>query len=171
MKTTDKSSIVNAMNELFTNVSNGKQAVGTAITDVDYSVLVPTNPTFQQLAAAIGQISTGKKWAMGTANKISPGLEFIVNTNGSKLTAEYINVSGLEFSPKTIYYVDQSNYNLGAVSVEEGWPFYNPTNGFYGVNTTSRQYRVTGNCYISENGFQVPIGGGTSVVWHWIAFE
>ncbi|MDW0112968.1 hypothetical protein QT711_07205 [Sporosarcina saromensis] len=48
-----------AMQELFTNVSDGKQTVGTAITDVDPNVLVPTEPTFNDLAIAIGQISTG----------------------------------------------------------------------------------------------------------------
>lgn len=48
-----------AMGELFTNVSNGKQAVGTAITDVDPSVTVPIEPTFAELSSAIGQIKTG----------------------------------------------------------------------------------------------------------------
>ena len=50
-----------AMNELFTNVSDGKELVGEAITDVDDSVVIPTDPTFNDLASAISGISTGKR--------------------------------------------------------------------------------------------------------------
>ena len=48
-----------ALNELFTNASNGKQVIGTAITGVNSSLVVPDNPTFEQLATLIGSISTG----------------------------------------------------------------------------------------------------------------
>ena len=83
--TTNKSTLVGAMNELFTNVSNGKQLVGGAITDVDDSVVIPADPTFQQLADAVGQISTGKKWATGTVS--------------FKRT---MHVSGLDFAPSVV---------------------------------------------------------------------
>lgn len=43
----------------FTSASNGKIAVRNAITGVDPNVVIPTDPTFQQLADSIGQISTG----------------------------------------------------------------------------------------------------------------
>ena len=46
------------MKELFTNVSSGKDLVGGAITGVDPSVVIPTDPTFQNLADAVGGIST-----------------------------------------------------------------------------------------------------------------
>lgn len=48
-----------AMSELFTNVSNGKLLIGGAITDVDESVVIPTEPSFGDLASAISRISTG----------------------------------------------------------------------------------------------------------------
>lgn len=57
--------IEGAMSELFTNVSDGKRIIGGAIADVDESVVIPTNPSFNDLATGIGQISTGKKWASG----------------------------------------------------------------------------------------------------------
>ena len=77
------------MSELFTNVSNGKSLVGGAITGVDNSVVIPTDPTFGDLASAIGQISTGKKWAELTLPNVSTG------------TATY-DVSGYNFIPSCI---------------------------------------------------------------------
>ena len=65
--TTNKSTIVGAMNELFTNVSNGKQLVGGAITGVDDSIVIPTDPTFGDLVDAITRISTGYEVVSGTA--------------------------------------------------------------------------------------------------------
>ena len=47
------------LSELFTNVSNGKDLVGTAITDVDSNVSVPAKPTFADLDTAIRSISVG----------------------------------------------------------------------------------------------------------------
>lgn len=43
----------------FTSASNGKQVVGNAITGVDPNVVVPTTPTYQDLADAISRIYTG----------------------------------------------------------------------------------------------------------------
>lgn len=58
LDTTDKTSLVNAINECFQNASDGKTAISGAITAKASSVTIPTNPTFAQLAAAIGQIPT-----------------------------------------------------------------------------------------------------------------
>ncbi|WP_352404544.1 phage tail protein [Sporanaerobacter acetigenes] len=71
-----------AMQELFTNVSNGKQLVGGAIADIDDNVVIPTDPTFKQLANAIGQISTGKKWASGSES-------FSEGENGTNITLDF----------------------------------------------------------------------------------
>lgn len=48
-----------ALKETFTLASNGKTAVKNAVAGVDPTVVIPPNPTFPQLATAIGQISTG----------------------------------------------------------------------------------------------------------------
>ena len=80
-----------AMNELFTNVSNGKDLVGGAITDVDDSVVIPTDPSFGDLADAIGSISTGKKWASGETK-----------THLRSTNVYSIFVTGLDFKPAII---------------------------------------------------------------------
>lgn len=56
LETSEKGTIVGALNELFTNVSNGKELIGRAIADVDEDVVVPTEATFGQLATSIGRI-------------------------------------------------------------------------------------------------------------------
>jgi hypothetical protein len=76
-----------ALSELFTNVSNGKDLVGTAITDVDNSLVVPTDPTFQNLADLIRGIETGKKRANGTIT---------ADSNGNLI------VNNLRFTPKMV---------------------------------------------------------------------
>jgi prefoldin subunit 5 len=88
LKTTDKTNVTSAINELFQNVSNGKQTVGTAITDIDPNTVVPTNPTFAELSVAIKSISTGAKMAKGTKT-LNPYGEIIV--------------TGLDFTPAFIF--------------------------------------------------------------------
>lgn len=83
-----------AMSELFTNVSDGKSLVGGAITGVDDSVVIPTDPTFGDLASAIGGISTGKKWASGETENYSEG--------GYNDWYELITVRGLDFTPSIV---------------------------------------------------------------------
>lgn len=55
--TTSKASLVEAINELFTSVSNGKAAVASAITAK--GVTTASDATFTQMATNIGQIETG----------------------------------------------------------------------------------------------------------------
>lgn len=55
LQTTDKSNVVKAINELFTNVSDGKNAVAAAITDKGVSA--SGSDTFAQLSTKIGQIA------------------------------------------------------------------------------------------------------------------
>lgn len=67
LETTDKTSLVAAINEVFQYASNGKTAIANAIAGVDDSLTIPTNPTFSQLAALIGQILS-MKVATGNLN-------------------------------------------------------------------------------------------------------
>lgn len=73
-----------AMSELFINVSNGKGLVGGAITDIDDSVVIPTDPTFSDLASSIGQISTGKKWSKGKLLSVTKPITFVASNLGFK---------------------------------------------------------------------------------------
>ncbi|AZS14247.1 hypothetical protein [Paenibacillus lutimineralis] len=87
--TTDKSNVVKAINELFTNVSNGKDAVAAAITGK--GVPASGSDTIAQLAAKIGQIVTGKKFASGV--KYEPNLP----------TGYELVVTGLDFNPSVVF--------------------------------------------------------------------
>ncbi|WP_432406745.1 hypothetical protein [Wukongibacter sp. M2B1] len=71
-----------ALSELFTSVSNGKQQIATAITDVDNSLNPSGSDTFDQLANIISNISTGKKFASGTlrSDKSLYQMDFTVST-------------------------------------------------------------------------------------------
>ena len=57
LKTTEKTSVVKAVNELFTSVSNGKKKVASAITDKGVST--SADATFDQMEANIRSIQTG----------------------------------------------------------------------------------------------------------------
>lgn len=66
LQTTDKSNVVKAINELFTNVSNGRNTVAAAITGK--GVPASGSDTFAQLAAKIGQIKTSVEDVMQDAS-------------------------------------------------------------------------------------------------------
>lgn len=100
--TTDKTSLVAAVNECFQNASDGKTAIANAITGVDESITIPDNPTFAQLAACIAQISTGLQVAIGSMN---------VYTIPESITGE------TPFQPKIVIVYNfgsgLSNFNMG----------------------------------------------------------
>ena len=102
LETTDKTSLVEAVNECFQNASDGKTAIANAITGVDESITIPTNPTFAQLAACIAQISTGLQVAIGSMN---------VYTIPESITGE------TPFQPKIVIVYNfgsgLSNFNMG----------------------------------------------------------
>ena len=71
LSTTEKSTVVGAVNELFTSVGNGKAAVASAITDK--GVTTASDATFATMAQNIAAIPTGST-PTGTIN---------INTNGT----------------------------------------------------------------------------------------
>lgn len=116
-----------ALKELFTNVSNGKNLVGRAITDVDENITIPTDPTFQQLANAIGQISTGNKWASGQAVISQDKLPFMYVGTGSA-NLRYIEVYGLDFKASNIVVIANGNARGFSVYTElDDYYNYSPT--------------------------------------------
>lgn len=58
LETTDKTSLVDAVNECFQSASDGKTAIANAITGVDSGITIPENPTFAQLSTLIEQLGT-----------------------------------------------------------------------------------------------------------------
>lgn len=140
-----------AMQELFTNVSSGKNLVGGAITDVDDSVVIPTDPTFSDLANAIGQISTGKKWASGS----------VISNSWT------VAVSGLDFEPSLIFY-----YNPASPKTNSGtyYSVMSVTQYSYGSGQSLRNFDAAWNHGVNEDGFRLYTD--TNGVEHiWIAIE
>lgn len=133
LETTEKATIVGAVNELFTNVSDGKSLVGGAITGIDNSVVIPTDPTFGDLASAIGGISTGKKWASGSgvfgSNKIAEvrGLAFspkliIINSSGTIGSGRVVYMHGHDATK------NRTSYSVSQISFVSSWEVF--TDGF-----------------------------------------
>lgn len=60
LSTTDKTSLVAAVNECFQSASDGKEAIANAITGVNSGLTIPENPTFAQLSTLIGQLGSLK---------------------------------------------------------------------------------------------------------------
>jgi len=144
-----------AMNELFTNVSNGKNLVGGAITDVDDSVVIPTDPTFVDLANAIRQISTGKKWANGSTSFTT--------------TDRKISVRSLDFRAGVIVL---SYYNTG-YGIYRAIYSYSPSIPYKILRYDDYVY-PNENLSLFDDGFEAEVifsGTGTSRTVSWMAIE
>ncbi|WP_425447721.1 hypothetical protein [Dethiothermospora halolimnae] len=90
----DAINVQDAIDELFTNVSDGKNLIATAITDVDDSLNPSGSDTFSQLAGSIRNISTGKKHFRTTMSK-----KQLINY---VYVGDYTNLSGYKYE----------NYNI-----------------------------------------------------------
>lgn len=142
LSTTDKTSLVNAVNECFQSASNGKEAIANAITGVDDSLTIPDGATFAQLAALIGQLG-GLKVVNGSMSEITtpesiaqetgfqPKLVIIYNVGSG--TAN-VNV-GLYVSSSLIgSQISDSYYGLGGTLTRYAYPFTITETGFSFAN-------------------------------------
>jgi hypothetical protein len=114
--------------QAFTQASNGKEAIKTAITGIDPTVTIPTDATFQQLADAIGQIETGVDTEDATA--IAEGLleNLTAYVKGLKIIGTMPNKDGHTLNARDVINIPASgkvglqfpditgDYNLYAVS-------------------------------------------------------
>lgn len=138
--TSAKGNAVAAINELFTSASNGKTAVAAAITGK--GVPATGSDTFAQLATKIGQISTGAKYATGTAS-----------VSGSSIT-----ISGLSFVPKVIVLTPTSGAGYGILATNKraefsavkqigGSSLFNTTSITWGTTCVISAANITGSYY------------------------
>lgn len=138
-----------AMNELFTSVSNGKTLVSGAITGVDDSVVIPADPTFNDLVNAIGQIRTGLQTASGSFSS-RPGRTFIV--------------SGVAFAPSTVVVWGTSGIAEGsAVSTKHPLSSYRLLKNSLGATSITR----------NSDGFTIVLSGSATknYDYYWYAYE
>lgn len=113
--TSDKTSLVAAINEVFTTGNNVKSDTVGALLSVDDSLPITSESTWQDIINAIGQISTGKKWASG-----------VVPLNEVKGT-DLLIISGIDFEPSIVLAfsgVKYSNVWLPVLTcyVKRGYP-------------------------------------------------
>lgn len=94
--------VMDRANEAFTSADNGKKAIRQAIIGVDDGVNVPTNPSFDELAKAIGGISTGARFAYGVEQSKNGAFE----NNYYKSDRTTVEVSGLDFKPTIVMIFD-----------------------------------------------------------------
>lgn len=143
-----------AMKELFINVSNGKDLIGTAITDVDPSKVVPSNPTFQQLVDLISGITTGKEFATGNGSPGGNGLIVTGLTFRPGIILVQRQGHGNQFNSAAAFHADIPNFKMSMV-VAAG-----------GGNGSGNSVNVT----ITNNGFTMK---GVESGWphNWLAIE
>ena len=151
LETTDKTSLVDAVNECFQSASDGKTAIANSITGADSSLTIPDNPTFAQLAALIGQLG-GLQIATGSVQEI---------TTPSTITGE------TSFTPKLVvvynYGTGTSNVNIG-VYVNSELIGTQLSDSVYGLGGTLSRY--SNPFTITSTGFSfVNKGAATNLKW------
>lgn len=161
LDTTDKTSLVNAINECFQYASNGKTAIANAITGADSTLEIPTNPTFAQLAALIGQITT-MKVATGTINKYtSPAGEISGATTFRPRLVFFKNNQTGDNNANFGLYIDCAYFNFvkGSGDPQELTVNFNEW-GYNGGGSAS-------DCFtISDTGWSINTSGlGTNICW------
>lgn len=154
LKTTDKTSTVNAVNELFQNVDNGKNSVYSAIVGKGTT---PASKDFADLVSGINLINTGKKFAQGD----------IQNVDMTGIQNKTLTVTGLTFCPRII---------LARASIGTGY-----IGGYWNLPSRIRTFGDVDTEYVEPNnatdgGFTILIHSNTSRLdvlssVHWEAVE
>lgn len=145
------------------DVDEAKDLIGGAITDVDDSVVIPTEPTFQQLANLIGSISTGKKWASGVGT-------------APTTSNDYFIVDNLDFSPSYVFAkIDSASYSIGMFKEDTYFQkSFSDIVGFYVSGTSYGRFNDTSGS-INWDGFTLnSLGGNTKFQGkpvNWTAIE
>jgi len=146
--TTEKSNLVGMINELFQSGTNGKNDIYNAISAKGTT---PVSKNFADLVSAIGNISTGKKFASGT---------FVTDSNG------IATVNTLTFTPSIVVVekTDQlTTYQLILSSLDIGSFRYNAS--------VLSQSNVSSP--MTTNGFFIPIScpGAAEYKYKYYAWE
>lgn len=122
LKTTAQD-VKGAINEVFQNVSNGKQLIATAITDK--GVVTSSDDTFQTMATNIGKISGGSSITYSITNNLSHAVNNNSNTTVEKYNSYSANITindGYTLDSVTITMggtdITSSCYSNGNISIE-----------------------------------------------------
>lgn len=169
LQTTAKASLVDAVNELFTEVDSGKTLVGNAIEAK--GAIVPTNPTFNDLVQAVSSVPTGGRMAHGTINAANDFIRFYSNQGAS---ANYfpITVSGLGFAPTTVIIARITTaFDGEARVVASNLIAKNTSSDKQMLTMGGTPVRLDGvSAYLGPDGFRLPYSVKSELV-QWIAYE
>lgn len=157
------------LDELFTFASDGKTQIANAITAKGVSAS-PTE-TFASLAAKIGQISTGKKWASGAVQS-SPNFSNIFLSSGSTINIYTIQVSGLSFRPSYILIKQASGNNDNHIIYDSRFHAdYRVTLVTNKIsNPQVMSIKEAGSIVVTSTGFTLP-APAPNTSFEWIAIE
>lgn len=152
----------------FTSASNGKTSIKNAVTGADSRVVVPTDPTFDQLAAAVGQIKTGPKKAVGSARSSTTTVQVRNALKGSHMLPT-VTVTGLSFRPSVVIIFNNGIYSNAIYSddllSDEGFPV-----GFLNKNSSTLTPVVTNEIYLANGSFKLAVDT-VDTNYSWIAIE
>ena len=160
LKTTVKTDVVSAINELFQNVSDGKSSLATAITAKGQNIT--GDSTFAEMVSAIGNIATGKKSATGLTTAVTGR-----HTTDVGSFPFSVIVKGLDFNPSLVYIrIEKTGYTayftlyakVGIIGTT-GRFFYS-SDGPFDFKSTEATF---------ENGFNMP--AKYDVPYRWYAYE
>ena len=157
--------------QAFTQANDGKTAVASAVTAKGVSAS-PAD-TFATLAAKIGQINTGKKFATGSNVVPSSSSKQYVNAKGGNTDLQTLTVTGLTFKPSVIVaYWSNGAYltlyaNPGDISSKNRIYVGTARSGTYGQDF---QIEDVSPVLITNTSFSIPILSPGATV-NWIAIE
>lgn len=170
----DLQALVQIVNEAERNESDLRTQFIVGVNDVDVfgGINLPINATWADVLAVVPNINTGNKYATGTVASSSTTTSFVDYTGANKSTY-FLEVTGLDFEPKTVICSIVNNafsFNI-TVTKELG----TDANGFYlvkrdeGNAAAPSVYRLIGNAVLNNGGFKLPAPSSSN--YRWIAFE
>lgn len=101
LDTVEKTSIVEAINEVFQSGNNVKSDMVAALLAVDPALPITTDSTWADIELAVAVVDTGMKYDSGTVTS-SSGTSSFQYVSGSYFSMASVTISGLDFKPNKI---------------------------------------------------------------------
>lgn len=147
-----------ASDNIATQITKLQSAKDTLATKMGVENTIP----IQEMA---DNLVMGKKWASGTVvNNASASFSNHQNQAESK---PFVEVVGLNFTPSTVLIIAETHSPIYYTAVSKLLPKYSD---YTIISVGGSFYRLTGNAYINNNGFKLPVYYA-SITYFWLAYE
>jgi len=160
LQTTAKSTIVAAVNELFTNVSDGKNLVASAITDK--GVPASGSDTFPVLAGKIEDIPAGGEYGTATAAQVLSG--YTIGTESGIVAGNIPSKGAATITPGTTNQTIAAGQYLSGVQTIIGDANLSPANIKSGVNIFGVSGALSSNSIKSIQHITITLSTGVNSV-------